>query len=338
MKSLTLERPRRLVLREEPPPGAPGPDEALVRFRRVGLCSSDFQAFRGANPLVTFPRVLGHELGAEVLEAAPNAEGLEAGDRCAVEPYVACGRCVACRRGRTSCCVDLEVLGLQRHGGLREMAVMPLSKLHRSWSLSFDQLALVETLAAGAHAVERARPEAGEWALVVGAGPLGLSVAHLAQAAGARVVVTDLRKERLALCRRHLRPEATLPAPDATPDRLREIMAGELPTLLFDATGARASMVRSFDLVAHGGRLVLAGQGQGLVAFSASELHRRELTVLASRHAVAAEFRRAVALAEAGWPDAGEWITHRARLDGLKEALPRWAQPESGVFKAVVEV
>ncbi len=309
-----------------------------MRVQRVGLCGTDFHAFRGVHPLVTYPRILGHELSVEILEVPPNHYGLEAGDRCAVEPYLESGRCIACRRGKTNCCVGLEVLGVHLDGGMREMATVPLAKLHPSGSLPYDQLALIETLSVGAHAVERAQLERGEWVAVIGVGPIGLAVALFAGSIGARVVATDPNQERLAFCRRQLRPAAGIRTADTIVSELREITGGELPPAMFDATGNATSMARSFDFVANGGKLVLVGLCREHVAFSDPELHRQELTVLASRNAVAADFRRVISLAEEGACDTRPWITHRVTLDSLCEILPTWMQPESGVVKAMVEI
>src|SRR5262245_2529544 len=127
MKQVVLERPGRLALGDGPPPAPPGPGEAVVRVRRIGVCGTDFHAFQGDQPFFEYPRILGHELSGEVLEAPPGS-GVTAGDRCAVEPYLDCGRCVACRRGRTNCCASLEVLGVHVDGGMRERITVPARK------------------------------------------------------------------------------------------------------------------------------------------------------------------------------------------------------------------
>ena len=253
MKQVILEQPGRLVLADGPPPGPPGPDEALVRVRSVGVCGTDFHAFKGDQPFFTYPRILGHELSAELI-AAPNAVdvGLKTGDRCAVEPYLECGRCVACRRGRTNCCAKLEVLGIHVDGGMREIIKVPLRKLHRSESLSFEQLALVETLSIGAHAVGRAGLEPGETALVVGTGPIGLAVIQSAQPLGVRLLATDVNEARLEFCRRQMGVEHTFATGASAEEALRDATRGEMPTVVFEATGNPASMERSFGTTCHG--------------------------------------------------------------------------------------
>ena len=337
MRQVVLEQPGRLVAADGPQPGPPGPDEALVRVRSVGVCGTDFHAFKGDQPFFTYPRILGHELSAELIEA-PNAAGLKTGDRCAVEPYLECGRCVACRRGRTNCCAKLEVLGIHVDGGMREIIKVPLRKLHRSESLSFEQLALVETLSIGAHAVGRAGLEPGETALVVGTGPIGLAVIQSAQPLGVRLLATDVNEARLEFCRRQMGVEHTFATGASAEEALRDATRGEMPTVVFEATGNPASMERSFGFVASGGKLVLVGLCQSKIAFFDPEFHRREMTLLSSRNALAADFKRVLSAVEAGTLDTRPWITHRASLADLAAALPSWIDPGAGVLKAMVEV
>jgi 2-desacetyl-2-hydroxyethyl bacteriochlorophyllide A dehydrogenase len=338
MRTVVLEQPGRLVASDAPPPGPPAAGEALVRVRRVGVCGTDFHAFKGDQPFFAYPRILGHELGVELLEAPAAGGSLKAGDRCALEPYMECGACVACRRGRTNCCARLEVLGVHVDGGMREILKVPARKLHRSETLSFEQLALVETLGIGAHAVGRAGLEAGETVLVVGTGPIGLAVIQSARTRGVRVLATDVDEARLDFCRRQIGVEGAFLADASADEALREATRGEMPTVVFEATGNPESMERSFGFVASGGRMVLVGLCQAKITFSDPEFHRRELTLLSSRNATGADFDRVLAAVEAGTLDTRPWVTHRASLSDVAEALPSWARPESGVLKAMVEV
>jgi len=337
MRTVVLEQPGRLVASDAPPPGPPAPGEALVRVRRVGVCGTDFHAFKGDQPFFAYPRILGHELGVELIEAS-EAGVLKAGDRCALEPYMECGRCVACRRGRTNCCAKLEVLGVHVDGGMKELLTVPLRKLHRSESLSFEQLALVETLSIGAHAVARAGLQRGETVLVVGTGPIGLAVIQSAQLMGVRILATDVNEGRLEFCRRRMGVEHTFRADASAEHALGAATRGEMPTVVFEATGNPASMERSFAFVASGGTLVLVGLCPAKIAFADPEFHRREMTLLSSRNATAADFDRVLAAVEAGTLDTRPWVTHRAPLSAVGEALPAWARPDSGVLKAIVEI
>jgi 2-desacetyl-2-hydroxyethyl bacteriochlorophyllide A dehydrogenase len=249
-----------------------------------------------------------------------------------------CGTCIACRRGNPNACTSLRVLGVHIDGGMRQYITVPALKLHRSAALSFDQLALVETLGIGAHAVRRAQVAADEWVLVIGAGPIGLTVMQFARLAGARVIALDLDEHRLEFCRAHLGIEYTVAGGEAALARIHELTAGDLPTVVFDATGSQRSMNGAFQYVAHGGRLVFVGLFKGDVTFHDPEFHRRELTLLASRNATAADLQRIIGLIEVGRIDITPWITHRATLAEAAAQFPSWLQRESGVIKAVITV
>lgn len=336
MQTIILEQPGQFMLSQTPEPPAPGPYEALVRVHRVGICGTDIHAFHGRQPFFSYPRILGHELGVEVVAIGGAAQGLAVGDRCAVEPYLNCGTCLACRRGRTNCCANLQVLGVHVDGGMREYLVVPAAKLHRSAQLSFEQLALVETLGIGAHAVARANLEPGEWVLVVGVGPIGLTTMQFARLAGAHVIALDVSASRLEFCRTQGMAEHTVLASTRTLEQLLELTNGDLPTAVFDATGNAQSMTRSFDYLANSGRLTFVGLVQSEISFNDPAFHRRELTLLATRNALAADFTRIIGLLEAGQIDTQVWITHRAASAELITAFPTWLQPEAQLIKGVV--
>lgn len=340
MKGIVLVEPGALREAELPEPTAPSAGEALVRVHRVGVCGTDLHAFRGRQPFFTYPRILGHELGVEVLEVGPGVSAVKPGDRCAVEPYLNCGSCVACRRGRPNCCVRLSVLGVHTDGGMRERILVPASKLHRSQQLSLDQLALVETLGIGAHAVERAELQPDETVAVIGVGPIGLSVLQFALAANARVIALDVNPRRLAFCRERFGLSADqtvdLSAVDDVASHLNALTAGEGPTAVFDATGNGASMAESFNLPAHGGRLIFVGLFNGDLTFNDPNFHRRELTLLASRNARPETFGHIIRLIEQGRVDTDPWITHRAALADVPRQFSGWIDPAAQVLKAMV--
>jgi 2-desacetyl-2-hydroxyethyl bacteriochlorophyllide A dehydrogenase len=340
MKTIRLEEPRRfaLVSTDEPGPSLQ-PYDALVRVRRIGVCGTDIHAFNGNQPFFSYPRILGHELGVEVIAVGSLSENVHPGDRCSVEPYLNCGHCIACRSGKSNCCVSLQVLGVHTDGGMREALVVPSRKLHPSADLTVDQLALIETLAIGCHAVDRARVEAGEFALVIGAGPIGLAVVQFAIEAGAQVIVLDINPNRLEFCREKLGAPFSINAALSNPlEVLKEITAGDLPTVVFDATGNPNSMMGAFNYPANGGRLAFVGLFQGDVTFNDPNFHRRELTVLSSRNALSEDFTRIIGLVESDRIDTDPWITHRALFAEVPTEFPRWTKPETGVIKAMIEV
>jgi 2-desacetyl-2-hydroxyethyl bacteriochlorophyllide A dehydrogenase len=302
----------------------------------VGICGTDIHAFHGRQPFFSYPRILGHELGVEVIAVAPDVQGLEIGARCAVEPYLNCGKCIACQRGRPNCCVKLQVLGVHIDGGMREYINVPAAKLHSSTQLTFEQLALVETLGIGAHAVDRAQLVAGEHVLVIGAGPIGLAVMQFAHLAGARVIALDISEQRLAFAKSQGTIDDAVVAND---DALTQILAltnDDLPTAVFDATGNAVSMTHSFQYVAHSGRLIFVSLVQSDITFSDPFFHRREITLLATRNATSANLQQIIAQIEAGAINTTPWITHRASNDSFIEEFPIWLQPGSGLVKGML--
>jgi 2-desacetyl-2-hydroxyethyl bacteriochlorophyllide A dehydrogenase len=336
MIQIALEKPGQFVAADGPSPRQ-APGEARVRVHRIGVCGTDLHAFAGRQPFFDYPRILGHELGVEVIDPGSDPNGLKAGDRCAVEPYLNCGRCIACRAGRSNCCAELKCLGVHVDGGMRPEIVVPARKLHRSHILTFDQLALVETLGIGAHAVERAAITREDFVLVIGAGPVGLSVSQFVQVRGATLAIMDVRESRLDFCRRQFEAAHTVIAGPAAVDELRAIGGGELPTVVMDATGSVASMAATFDLPAQGGRIVFVGLFQGDVSFNDPNFHRRELTLLASRNALPSNFREIISLLETGSIDVNRWITHRFDLEATPRRFPEIAA-DSSVIKAVITV
>src|SRR4026207_1517690 len=174
MKAIQLEAPKVFRRIEIAEPGSLGEGEALVRVQRVGICGTDISGYLGKMPFYSYPRIPGHELGIEVLAVGSGVENIKPGARCSIEPYMNCQKCFSCRRGRPNCCENLQVLGVHTDGGLRPQIVVPARKLHASARLTFDQLALVETLAIGCHAVSRSGLTGDETCLIIGAGPIGL--------------------------------------------------------------------------------------------------------------------------------------------------------------------
>ncbi len=336
MRAILLEQPGQLRLIERPEPGAPGENEALVRVRQVGVCGTDLHAYQGSQPFFTYPRLPGHELGVEVIAVGENEQGIAAGDRCAVEPYFSCGHCPACLRGKPNCCLHIQVFGVHIDGGMREFAIIPTRYLHPSASLMDEQLALVEPLAIGAHAISRAQLQAGERVLVVGAGPIGLAVTQFALLAGAQVTVMDVSEQRLHFCQERWPRVVCLDGRDDPLAILRAQYGDDLPTAVLDATGNPASMQAAFAYPGHGGRLIFVGLFSGDVAFHDPDFHRRELTLLSSRNATSSDFQRVIAALESGEIDLAPWITHRATPETLTRQFPHWFEQQSGIIKALI--
>lgn len=338
MKALQLEAPKQFKPIEVPEPGKPGPGMALVRVHRVGICGTDISGYLGKMPFFKYPRIPGHELGVEVLEVGAGVTNVKAGDRCSVEPYMNCGNCHACRKGASNCCANLNVIGVMIDGGMCERFILRADKLHPSTKLSMDQLALVETLAIGCHAVNRGAPVKGENCLVIGAGPIGLATIEFVRLSGARTLVLDMNQQRLDFCKEVMKVDETILLTQNVEADLRRVTDGNLPDVVIDATGSNVSMSAAFGYIAPTGRLVYVGITTGEVTFKHPVFHRPEGTLLCSRNALPPDFTRIIKLIEDGQIDTRPWITHRTQIDGLIDVFPSYTKPETGVIKAVVTV
>jgi 2-desacetyl-2-hydroxyethyl bacteriochlorophyllide A dehydrogenase len=328
MKTVTLERPGRFTLSDTSQPGAPKAGEVLVRVLTVGICGTDLHAFEGTQPFFSYPRILGHELAVEVIES--NAGEFNPGDKCAVNPYVTCGVCAACVRGRTNCCSKMSVIGVHSDGGMRERILIGAKQLYKCEKLPPVQIPLVETLGVGIHAVGRAEVQPGDRAIVCGAGPIGLSVIEFLKVAGADIGVVEKIPERLDFAARHHSLRRYYPSHD-------EAKQEEPSMLVFDCTGDRGSMEESIQLLEQSGKLILVGLINDKISLFDPDLHRREATILASRNSIPQEHHRVLELMESGAIDVSSWPTDFVRPETMAERFPLWLHREAWVVKAVID-
>jgi 2-desacetyl-2-hydroxyethyl bacteriochlorophyllide A dehydrogenase len=342
MHSWILEKPGQFVPVEPALATDPGADEVLVKVHRMGLCGTDYHAYRGDQPYFTYPRLLGHELGVEVLATGKNVQQVAVGDRCAVRPYLACGHCDACLRGHANACEQLRVLGVHVDGGLQLYLKLPASQLHPSSKLSYDELALVEPLGIGAHAVHRARLQTDDRVLILGAGPIGLAVATFAAMQHPlQLIVADIRSQQLTLLQQLPLPQRAVPLHlnPQVPKMIFDSFGEKKPTVIFDATGHAQSMEQCFHYAAHGARIVYVGLCAQRLSFSDPLFHQKELTVFASRNSLAADFAHIIHLIENNLLQVEAWITHRYPLSQLPQAFEISGQQQKYVcLKAMIEI
>lgn len=337
MKTIILDQPGQFRLTDTPEPAAPGPEEATVRILRVGICGTDLHAFEGTQPFFEYPRILGHELSAEIvaLGSSEANHGLKVGDVVAVEPYNECGDCTACRQGRYNCCEKLWLYGVQRDGGMRELLTVPIRKLHLAEGVSLESLALVEMVGIGAHAVRRADLQPETNVLVIGAGPIGLGTMAFAALEGVNVMAMDINTERLAFCNDNLGIEQTFDARETTPESMAAEL-GDLPLTVFDCTGSRNSMLNAFNYVPHAGQLVFVGLVKDTIEFYNPYFHSHEITLKSSRNATAQDWKHVIASLQNGSVNMDRWVTHIVPPEGLVSDFATWLQPETGVIKAML--
>ena len=336
MNALVCITPHHFEYKEMTTP-TPGPGFSLIKINRIGICGTDLHAFEGTQPFFNYPRILGHELSAEFISG--DATGFYQGERVTFIPYFYCGKCIACRIGKENCCTSLKVCGVHIDGGMAEYLTVPSYSLVHGQDRSFDELALVEPLAIGAHGVRRADIKAGEFVLVVGAGPIGLGTMEFARIAGAKVIALDINDGRLHFCRTKLNVEHTINPMNANVlDQLSEITNGEMPSVVIDATGNLKAINNAFQFVAHGGRYVLVGLQNGDISFSHPEFHKREITMMSSRNATRKDFEHVMDSLKQNLIDPTTYITHRVTFDNIKSNFDSWLNPANGVIKAIVEV
>ena len=335
MDVVVCVKPGTLALEQRAMP-EPGPGEVLVRVRRVGICGTDMHIFRGVQPYLSYPRVMGHEFSGEVV-SSPAGSKLSPGEPVYIVPYISCGECSACRKGRTNCCMTISVLGVHRDGGLAQFVAVPEQFVFSARGISLDDAAMIEFLAIGAHAVRRADVKPGQRVVVSGSGPIGIACALFSKLRGGEVTVLDSRPERLALCRDKLGIQHALEVSAELPAKLLSITGGDMFDVVFDATGNPQAMENGFRYVAHGGTYVLVSVVSADIKFSDPEFHKRETTLLGSRNATAEDFALVLESMRAGKIPTAALNTHRASLSELPASLVEWLKPESQVIKAMVE-
>lgn len=338
MKTIILKKPGTFRLTDTDMNDQLKSHETLLKVHRIGICGTDLHAYAGEQPFFDYPRILGHELGAEVASVGEDVQNVEVGDKCSVRPYRASQPAdSAVKRGKPNCAEHLSVLGVHEDGGMREYFTFPSEYLHISNKLSYQQLALIEPLSIGCHAVNRAKVTAQDRVAVVGAGPIGLGAIQFARATGARVAVMEISENRLIFCKKQLSIDHLInPMKEDGQTQLRKCFDGALPTVVLDATGNKQSMQNTFSYAAHGGKVIFIGLFQGDVTFNDPDFHSKELTLMASRNALHSDFEQVIKAIEEDKIDTTPWITHRAHFTDMISHFDSWTDPASNVIKAMV--
>jgi 2-desacetyl-2-hydroxyethyl bacteriochlorophyllide A dehydrogenase len=312
-----------------------GDGETLLKIERIGICGTDLHAYEGTQPYFNYPRILGHELAATIVNT--NANGFNIGDAVTIIPYMYCGACMACKSNKHNCCVNMQVFGVHIDGGMREFVTVPDTALVKSGGLSLDELALVEPLAIGAHAVKRANIAPNEFVLVMGAGPIGIGIAQFAKIAGAHVILVDVNDSRLDFCKNLLDIKHTInPLTHNVVDVCKQITGNDMPTVVIDATGNLNAINTAFTYLAHGGRYVLVGLQKEHISFSHPEFHKREATLMSSRNANSQDFNYVIDCIKKGLVKPSSLITHKVSFTEVTNHFESWLNPATGVVKAMV--
>lgn len=335
MKAINLSKPGEIACVELPKP-IPGPGKALIRICAAGICGSDIGAFRGTNTLVSYPRIIGHEL-AGIVEEIPddNPKGLKAGDKVIVDPYLYCGHCYPCSIGRTNCCTKLHVLGVHVDGGMAEHFVYPADMLIKMPDdMDWISASMAEPLTISLHGIHRGSLKGGEYCAIIGAGPIGLLAGMIAQAYGAHAILIDLVKERLDFAR-NLGIEYTIHSGKEDPvARVREITSGVMAQQVMECSGANSAIHSTLDLASHAGRITLTGWPKTETPIPTDAITRKEIDIRGARTS-ANEFEEAIELIYTGKIDIRRLLTRTISLDEAPDTV-RDIEKNPGEYMKVV--
>jgi len=318
----------------------PAPGEVLLQVKRLGFCGTDLNTFRGFNPLVTYPRIPGHEIGAVIAAVTPGVPAqFQVGMETTVLPYTTCGNCPSCRSGRVNACRSNQTLGVQREGAFTEFIVLPWEKLVRSEKLSLPEHALVEPLSVGFHAVERGRVTSADTVLVFGCGMIGLgAISGAALLRQARVIAVDVDDSKLAVARKAGAGETINSKTENLHEKLQALTNGDGPGVVIEAVGLPATFRAAVDEVAFAGRVVYIGYAKEAVSYETKYFVMKELDIMGSRNATKQNFAAVIQVLESGRYPVAETISRTAKFSEAGAALATWAADPSRVTKIHVEM
>ncbi|MDT0677558.1 zinc-binding alcohol dehydrogenase family protein [Autumnicola musiva] len=334
MRYIVCEEPNNFQLKEKEAPTKKD-GEALLKVHRVGICGTDLHAYAGNQAFFKYPRILGHELAAEILEIGENEQGFKKGDNVIIMPYVSCGKCIACRNGKTNCCANIKVLGVHADGGMQEVISVRNDLLIPANGLSFNEMAIVEPLAIGAHAIGRANIQSREKVVVIGCGPIGIGLMKLAQIVGAEVIALDVNNDRLEYAKKDIGVEHAFNVMEDPVNKIAEITNEDMATAVFDATGNKRALENGGDYMAHGGRFVLVGLSKGELTYEHPKIHAKETTLMCSRNATREDFQFVIDNLK-NFPTKS-FVTHQVNFSEMIKNFDSWLDPQTGVIKAMVK-
>ncbi|MNQ83911.1 putative L-galactonate oxidoreductase [compost metagenome] len=335
MKTLICKKPGEFGYEERDIP-VPGPDELLLKMKMLGICGTDYHAFDGTQPFFEYPRILGHEISAEVVDV-PKGSKFKVGDLVTVSPYFSCRKCIACRRGKTNCCTDIKVFGVHIDGAMREYISVPSSAIVPGNGLTAEELALVEPLAIGAHGVGLAQITEDDTVLVLGAGPIGLGVISVLRTKGAKIIVSDVNENRLRFCKDKFEVSHLINPLKTDPwAEVRKITSGDMATVIIDCTGNLNAINGALPFLAHGGKFIMIGLQKGTIEIVHPEFHKREAMLMSSRNALPEDFHEVIRNIKEGLIRPIDLISHRIAFDDVKESFDRLGNTDQSLIKALI--
>jgi threonine dehydrogenase-like Zn-dependent dehydrogenase len=334
MRALVIDRPgeARVIEMERP---AADPQFATMRVRRIGLCGSDLTTYLGKNPMVTYPRIPGHEVAATLEDVPANDLGLAEGMNVTMSPYTSCGKCSACRQGRFNACRTNQTLGVQRDGALMDYLSMPLAKLYAA-PLPLEELALVEPLTVGCHAVARGLVTAKDTVAIYGCGGVGLGAVAAAAFRDARVVAIDIDDKKLAIAKDCGARELINTTREDVHARLQEISRGHGPDVIIEAIGRPDTYRAAVEEVCFAGRVVYIGYAKENVSFETRLFVQKELDIRGSRNALPEDFREVIRMFEQKRFPTAEAISATVPLEETPAILRAWSENPAAYTKIMI--
>ncbi|MFC4222035.1 zinc-binding alcohol dehydrogenase family protein [Flagellimonas marina] len=335
MKYIICEKPGKLKLLEKKEP-LRKKGEVLLKIKKVGVCGTDLHAYSGNQAFFTYPRILGHELAGEV-EQIDDHSDIKVGDSVVVMPYVSCGKCIACRKGKTNCCSRIKVLGVHTDGGMQEKITVPEELLLPANGLSIEEMSIVEPLAIGAHAIRRAGLGQNDVVVVMGCGPIGIAIVKMAQIRGAKVISMDVDKRRLDYAKNKLGVDFTILATEDVQEKVAKTTHGDMASVVFDATGNKTAIEAGVNYMAHGGKYILVGLSKGELVFSHPKIHAKETTLMCSRNATLEDFEYVLGILKQKKFPTDSFITHNVGFKEMIAHFDKWLDSDYGVMKATID-
>tara|TARA_B100000575_G_scaffold35927_1_gene24250 strand:- start:262 stop:1269 length:1008 start_codon:yes stop_codon:yes gene_type:complete len=333
MKYIVCEKPGILSLKDKEAP-IRLENQALLKVNKVGICGTDLHAYSGNQAYFTYPKILGHELSCTVLEIDENQKNISVGENVIVIPYLSCKKCIACRNGKENCCINLKVLGVHVDGGMQEKIIVPIDILLPAKNLTYNQMAIIEPLSIGAHAIKRANVTSGGFVAVIGCGPIGIGIMKLLQIAGVRVIAIDINEQRLKYVEEKIGVDYVVKAGTNSVDSVLKITDGDLCSTVFDATGNKSALESGHNYMSHGGSFILVGLSKGDISYAHPSIHAKEITLKCSRNATKDDFKYVMSIIQK-FPTES-FITHEVSFNDMISNFENWIDLDSVVIKAIV--
>jgi threonine dehydrogenase-like Zn-dependent dehydrogenase len=333
MKAVVLRGPGEIAIEDRPEPKL-AEGHVLLKVNMIGLCGSDLNSYRGKNPMVSFPRIPGHEISATVVDGTA---GFNSGDQVTLSPYTSCGRCAACWRGRPNACQNNETLGVQRDGGLTEYLVVPPAKLYTA-DLNLTELCLVEPLTVGFHAVARGRVSNSDTIAIIGCGGVGLGAVAASGFRGARTIGVDVDDAKLEIARKAGATELINTKRDDLHTRLAELTSGLGPDVIIEAIGLPSTFRAAVEEVAFTGRVVYIGYAKEPVAYETRLFVQKELDILGSRNALPEDFREVIRMLEERRFPVEDAVSRIVPLEETPKVIAEWSADPARFTKIMIQV